>query len=224
MPDLSTWIVFLSAAVALALAPGPGILYVLSRTAAGGTAAGVASACGTAVGGMVHVFAAALGVSAVLTASASAFAVVKWLGAVFLVLLGLKLFYSAGKGERLPPVMEGDPAPRAFGPAFCQGVVVETFNPKTALFFLSFIPQFVSPADGFVFGQFVLLGTIVVVLNAMSDFLLICFSKPLVSRWRSSRRFRPIQQLAAGGCLVGLGVYLAVSGSSKGVASAPFAP
>lgn len=225
MLNFETWVVFISASLALAFAPGPGMLYVLSRTLSGGTSVGVASTLGAASGGLIHVFAAAIGVSAVLASSATAFMVVKYLGAAFLVYLGLKMIYSASKqlGEVIPVSSDESTNESAqekaernkseIKPAFYQGIVSEVLNPKTAVFFLAFIPQFITPEAGGVFSQFLVLGVVVVLLNTIPDFLIAFFSKPIEKLWKSNQKFRIGQQLVSGVCLLGLGAYLAASGT-----------
>ena len=131
---------FLVAASILAVTPGPGVTYVLARTVAGGRGEGVASSFGTAVGGLVHVVAAALGLSAILARSAIAFSLVKYIGACYLVYLGIRMLLAAG-GSAHAVLLPRVGARRAF----LEGIVTEAFNVKTALFFVAFIPQFVSP-------------------------------------------------------------------------------
>ncbi len=221
MLDIQTWILFLSAALALAFAPGPGMLYVLSRTISGGRSAGVASTLGAATGGMVHVFGAALGVSAILATSAVAFSIVKYLGAIFLIYLGIKMILSSFKNIDSEIGLSQEQQQVDMKSAFYQGIVSEILNPKTAIFFLAFIPQFVQPTEGNLFGQFVLLGVIIVILNTIPDFLISFFSKPIENLWNTSARFRKTQQATSGVCFVGLGVYLALSGSSKEIRATP---
>src|SRR3954447_26549987 len=151
MFDWTRVTLFLTAAVLLAIAPGPGMLYVLARSLAGGKREGVLSAFGTFLGGMVHVLAAALGVSIILARSAVAFATVKYVGAAYLCFLGLRMILDARKDAEVPLATD---ATAKRNPLW-QGVATEVLNPKTALFFLSFIPQFVVRADGHVFLQFV---------------------------------------------------------------------
>jgi threonine/homoserine/homoserine lactone efflux protein len=165
MAESTRLFVFLGAAVLLAIAPGPGMLYVLARTLAGGRREGLLSALGTFSGGMVHVFAAAAGVSIILARSAVAFATVKYLGAGYLGFLGIRMILDARKKDEGVSVAG---LPRRRNP-FWQGVMTEVLNPKTALFFLSFIPQFVNRTGGHVFLQFVLLGTFSVTLNTSAD-------------------------------------------------------
>src|SRR5216683_2915161 len=147
MTDSYHFLLFLGAAVVLAITPGPGIFYVLARTLAGGRREGIHSALGTFFGGLFHVFAAELGVSAILAASAVAFHTVKYAGAAYLVWLGIRMIRT-----RNAEMTVSASQPAAAG-AFRQGILTEVLNPKTALFFLSFIPQFITPERGHVFLQ-----------------------------------------------------------------------
>lgn len=209
MFDSTRFLLFLTAALLLAVAPGPGMLYVLARSLAGGKREGVLSALGTFLGGMVHVLAAALGVSIILAKSAVAFATVKYVGAAYLGFLGVRMILDArqDKAESLP---------QNFKPArnpLWQGVATEVFNPKTALFFLSFIPQFVNRPSGHVFLQFVTLGTISVAMNTTADLIVIILAGPLGEKIRSSATFRRRQRTVTGAIMIGLGTYLATSES-----------
>ena len=167
-------------------------------------------ALGTFLGGMVHVLAAALGVSIILARSALAFSAVKYAGAAYLCFLGLTMILDARKQEAF-----SDETPAAANvPArhpLWQGVVTEVLNPKTALFFLSFIPQFVNRGMGHVFFQFVLLGMVSVVLNTSADLIVILLAGPLGKKLRSSEVFRRRQRTATGFIMIGLGTYLATS-------------
>ncbi|MHB8217863.1 MAG: LysE family translocator [Candidatus Sulfotelmatobacter sp.] len=212
MFDTTRILIFLTAAALLALAPGPGMLYVLARSLAGGRREGVLSALGTFLGGMVHVFAAALGVSVILTRSALAFSTVKYVGAAYLCLLGVRMILDARKQEQFVPDDFATTAAAARNPLW-QGVATEVLNPKTALFFLSFIPQFVNRGSGHVFLQFVLLGTFSVVLNTTADLLVIMLAGPLGKKIRSSAVFRRRQRTVTGAIMIGLGAYLATSES-----------
>jgi threonine/homoserine/homoserine lactone efflux protein len=209
MFDWTRFFLFLTAAVMLAIAPGPGMLYVLARSLAGGKREGVLSAFGTFLGGMVHVIAAALGVSIILAKSAAAFATVKYVGAAYLCFLGVRMILDARKQKTADAV---DISPSMRNPLW-QGVATEVFNPKTALFFLSFIPQFVNRSSGHVFLQFVALGTISVVLNTTADLMVIALAGPLGARIRSSATFRRRQRTLTGAIMIGLGTYLATSES-----------
>ncbi len=209
MIDHARLAVFLSAAVLLAVAPGPGMLYVLARTLAGGRREGILSSFGTFLGGTVHVLAAAAGVSIILARSALAFATVKYLGAGYLCFLGVRMILEARKDSGLPAVT----LPARRNP-FWQGVATEVLNPKTALFFLSFIPQFVNRSAGHVFLQFVVLGTVSVALNTAADLVVTMLAGPLGHRIRGSARFRRRQRTLTGAFMIGLGTYVAF-GESK---------
>jgi len=211
MFDFTRITIFLTAALLLAIAPGPGMLYVLARSLAGGRREGVLSAFGTFLGGMVHVFAAALGLSIVLAKSAVAFAAVKYLGAAYLCFLGVRMILEARRDNADPAAMLSTIQPQR-NPLW-QGVATEVLNPKTALFFLSFIPQFVSHTGGHIFLQFVTLGTISVVLNTTADLIVIALAGPIGVRIRSSAVFRRRQRTVTGAIMIGLGTYLATSES-----------
>jgi threonine/homoserine/homoserine lactone efflux protein len=209
MLDTTRLPLFLTAALLLAIAPGPGMLYVLARSLAGGRREGILSSLGTFVGGMVHVLAAAAGVSLILARSAVAFATVKYAGAAYLCFLGVRMILDAHRDPDSIPVDTAAPARNPFW----QGIATEVLNPKTALFFLSFIPQFVDRDLGHVFLQFVILGSISVGLNTSADLAVTFFAGPLGERIRSSARFRRSQRTATGAIMIGLGTYLALSKS-----------
>lgn len=211
MIDSTKLFLFLTAAVLLAIAPGPGMLYVLARSLAGGKREGVLSALGTFFGGMVHVFAAALGVSIILAKSALAFAAVKYIGAAYLCFLGVRMIVDARKEKDTDTAEVATQAIKPQGNPLWQGVATEVLNPKTALFFLSFIPQFVNRGNGHVFLQFVTLGTISVVMNTSADLIVIAMAGPLGERIRSSATFRRRQRTVTGAIMIGLGAYLATS-------------
>lgn len=220
MFDSTRLLLFLTAALLLAVAPGPGMLYVLARTLAGGKREGLLSALGTLLGGMVHVFAAAWGISVILARSAVAFSAVKYVGAAYLCFLGVRMIRDAQKDapKDAPKAKEcqGDSLSanhRAARNPVAQGVATEVLNPKTALFFLSFIPQFVNRGVGHVFLQFVVLGTVSVVLNTSADMIVVMMAGPLGKRIRSSAVFRRRQRTVTGAVMIGLGAYLASSES-----------
>ena len=206
MIDAHRFWLFFAAALLLAVTPGPGIFYVLARTLAGGRREGVTSSFGTLVGGLCHVFAAACGVSAILAASAVAFHTVKYAGAAYLVWLGIRMIRS--RNEEMT-VASPTPAQNAFR----QGILTEVLNPKTALFFLSFIPQFIAPQLGHVFLQFIILGCVSVALNTASDLAVVFLAAPLEQKLKSSLRFRRNQRVASGLGMIGLGAYVALADS-----------
>jgi threonine/homoserine/homoserine lactone efflux protein len=205
MLDAHRFALFLAAALLLAITPGPGIFYVLARTIGGGRRLGVNSSFGTLAGGMVHVFAAAMGISAILAASALAFRTVKYAGAAYLVGMGLRMIRERNAQMAATPAQ----APRSG--AFRQGVFTEVLNPKTALFFLSFIPQFIAPERGHVFLQFLLLGLTSVILNTSADLLVVLLAGPLERKLKSSVRFRRGQRVASGTAMIALGIYVAAA-------------
>jgi len=205
MFDSTSFALFLAAALVVAVTPGPGIFYVAARTLAGGREEGLASSFGTGLGGLVHVVAGAAGVSAIVMASAEAFTALKFAGALYLVWLGIKTIREA----RLDvPARVGVTGARR---AFREGIVVEALNPKTAAFFLAFIPQFVVPEGpgGAVALQFAILGLVSVILNTAADVVVAFMAArargALVERPRVIRRIRQ----GSGAVICGLGVTLA---------------
>jgi threonine/homoserine/homoserine lactone efflux protein len=206
MIDPHKFAIFFGAAFVLAITPGPGIFYVLARSVAGGRREGVESTLGTLAGGMCHVLAAGLGISAVLAASALAFRTVKYAGAAYLVWLGIRMIRSRNAE------MKVELAPPARG-AFRQGILTEALNPKTALFFLSFIPQFIAPQLGHVFLQFLMLGSVSVLLNSSADVVVVFLAGPLERKLKRSAKWRRGQRLASGTGMIGLGAYVALADS-----------
>jgi threonine/homoserine/homoserine lactone efflux protein len=196
---------FLLAALIIAVVPGPGIFYVAARTLSGGRKAGIASTLGTALGGLVHVIAGGLGISAIILASAQLFAGLKLIGAFYLIWLGIRTFREAG--HPTPEQINHADAQRAFR----DGVAVEALNPKTAAFFLAFIPQFLEPAAGYPALQFMALGLISVALNTFADIVVLIAA----SRARAGLVRRPhlVQRLRQGSgiFIAGLGISLALA-------------
>jgi threonine/homoserine/homoserine lactone efflux protein len=199
---------FLTASLVLAATPGPGMLYVLTRTLAGGRGEGILSSLGTFVGGMVHVVAAAGGLSVVLATSALAFSLVKFAGAAYLVFLGLRMLLFAERESSVDVTA----VPPRHSP-FIQGIWTEVLNPKTALFFLAFIPQFVSRQGSHVFIAFLVLGTISVVLNTSGDICAVLLASPLQMLFKRSTRAQVNQRRASGAVMIALGAYVAISDS-----------
>jgi threonine/homoserine/homoserine lactone efflux protein len=194
---------FLLAAVIIAAIPGPGIFYVAARTLSGGRHAGIASTFGTALGGLAHVIAGGLGVSAIILASAQMFTMLA--GALYLIWLGIRTFREAGN---LPPAQTG---PVGTKKAFREGVVVEALNPKTAAFFLAFIPQFLEPGVGHPALQFMMLGLISVTLNTVADVIVVVAAS--AAHRNFVRRPHLVQRLRQGSGLfmAGLGISLALA-------------
>ena len=207
IPDASTLAVFALASLALAVVPGPAVLYIVAQSIHGGRRAGVVSALGVASGGMVHVLAAVIGLSALLAASAEAFTAVKILGAVYLVWLGIRTLLSADDriGGRSPE--------RTLARTYRRGVVVNVLNPKTALFFLAFLPQFVDPHES-TRGQLALLGAVFVVIALTSDLVWALVAGTAGAVLRKSRTFLRAQRYVSGTIFVGLGALAATAGRS----------
>jgi len=200
-----SFLAFVTAAVVLAITPGPGIAYVAARTVAGGRSEGLASCFGTGIGGMLHVVAAALGLSLIVAQSAVAFSLIKYLGAAYLVYLGIRLLLRKDQALSVEPV-----ASQGVRRALFEGIVLEALNVKTALFFLAFLPQFVSPSEPLL-SQLVLLGSICVALNTLVDVIaVLAADRLLMSRAARAARARLLTRVS-GGTMLALGAYLALA-------------
>lgn len=213
MPDPTTFGLFVAAALALLLVPGPAVFYVVARGVEGGRVAGLVSCVGIEVGTLAHAAFAAAGLSAILASSATAFTVVKWLGATYLVWLGLKRLF--GRDEEDSPAAL---VPQSLSRLFSQGVIVQVFNPKVALFFLAFLPQFVEPSRGPVWAQMILLGLTFAVVALFTDGLYALLSGTAADwlrRRNESPRFRRAGRYASGSVYLALGAATAISGSGK---------
>ncbi|CAA9448741.1 MAG: hypothetical protein AVDCRST_MAG02-671 [uncultured Rubrobacteraceae bacterium] len=219
MPDATTYGVFLAAALALLLVPGPAVFYVMARSVEGGRSAGLVSVLGVEVGTLVHVAFAAAGLSAVLASSATAFSVVKWMGAAYLVWLGLRLLLSRDGGQAgTPEVRAKARAGARLSRVFTQSVLVQVLNPKVALFFLAFLPQFVDPSRGAAWTQVVVLGATLALLGLFTDGLYALLGGT-AGDWIKHRNKRPGfgrgQRYLTGGVYVALGAATALSGQGK---------
>ncbi|HZQ02877.1 MAG TPA: LysE family translocator [Gaiellaceae bacterium] len=205
MPPPSTLAVFAAAALALAVVPGPAVAYVVARSVEHGRRAGLLSVLGVSTGGLVHVAAATAGLSALLASSASAFTVVKLAGAAYLITIGLLRLL--GRGEDAA----ADVAPVRCGRVYVQGVIVNVLNPKTALFFLAFLPQFVSPHRWPVAAQVSLLGCLFVLIAAASDSVYALTAAALAGRMRAGSRVARLKRFLTGGIFVALGATAAAA-------------
>jgi threonine/homoserine/homoserine lactone efflux protein len=207
MISTPTLLLFLLAAGALILMPGPAVLFIVSRSAHQGVRAGFASALGVACGGLVHVAGAVLGFSALLASSAVAFGAVRWLGAAYLIFTGIRILRGGDSPQPAAPL----PAP--LRRLLWQGFVVNLLNPKTALFFLAFLPQFIDPARGSAAMQMLYLGILFVAMALLSDSLYALLAGSLGGRLgRTARASRNMRWLS-GGVHVALGVGTALTGS-----------
>lgn len=196
---------FAVAAAVLAITPGPGIAYVVARTVAGGRSEGLASCFGTAIGGLLHVLAAALGLSLIVAQSAVAFTLVKYLGAAYLIYLGARLLLRKDQQFKVEAVPS-----QGVRRALFEGIVVEALNVKTALFFLAFLPQFVSPSEPLV-PQLVLLGSICVALNTLVDVLAVFGADRLLTSGAARAARARLLTRVSGVTMLGLGAYLALA-------------
>ena len=208
MPNVTEWWVFLATAALVAVAPGPGILYVLARSLHGGRRAGLRSSLGNFLGASVHVLAATVGLSALLAASAVAFTVVKLLGAAYLLYLGVRTLWEVRVGT---PAQEPESPTRRFRSAVVQGFFAEMLNPKTAMFFLAFLPQFVHPESGTQSMAFCALGLVFVMCTLTADLLVAFFAGSLGNWLASNRHWRRRLHAISGTTLIGLGGTLALS-------------
>jgi threonine/homoserine/homoserine lactone efflux protein len=197
---------FLLAAAVLAITPGPGIAYVVARTVAGGRTEGLASCVGTAIGGLVHVLAAAAGLSLIIAQSATAFSVIKYLGATYLVYLGIRILRSKPQDLAESEALSALGAKRAFR----DGMVVEALNVKTAMFFLAFLPQFVNGAE-LILPQVMLLGSICVLLNTLADVLAVFAADRLLDTGIAHAARARLMLSVSGITMIGLGVLLALT-------------
>jgi threonine/homoserine/homoserine lactone efflux protein len=211
IPDVGTLALFCGAALALLVVPGPAVLYIVASSIDGGRRAGIASMLGIQTGALVHVAAAALGLSGLLAASALAFDTVRYLGAAYLVAIGLWTLLRGGT----PTDPDAPVRPRRLRRRFAQGVLVQILNPKTALFFLAFLPQFVDPAAGRVGLQVLLLGLLFIALAVVSDGAWALVAGTAADRLRGHTGFLRAQRYVSGTVFVGLGVATALSGSHR---------
>jgi len=209
MPDPSRLALFVGVALLLLVVPGPAVLYVVTQSVSHGRRAGIASVAGITTGTLVHIAAATVGLSALLASSAVAFDVVKYLGAAYLIVAGIRRL----AGWDAQP--EQAPATTGHRRLYSQGIVVNVLNPKTALFFLAFLPQFVDPARGAAWAQILALGLLFAALGFLSDGTWALVAGTLGERLRRSRRFPGVQRYVSGSVFVGLGAVAALSAPVK---------
>lgn len=210
LPEWSSLGLFAIAALVLLLTPGPAVLYIVTRSIDQGRRAGLVSVAGVHVGTLAHIFAAAAGLSALLAASATAFGVVKYLGAAYLIYIGVRRLRDRSS---LATPEAGEP--KRLRRAFVDGVVVNVLNPKTALFFLAFLPQFVTEARGHVGEQIVVLGLVFVLLGAVTDSLY-ALTAGSAARWlRGQPRFLAGERWVTGGLYISLGLVAALGSGHR---------
>jgi threonine/homoserine/homoserine lactone efflux protein len=210
MPPLEILLTFLATTAIFAFVPGPAMLYAAARTLAGGRWSGLMASLGIHLGGYVHVVAAAAGLSLIFHAVPVLYMAVKLFGAAYLVWLGISLFQSKAQED----VIVGHVGPKSGRRAFAESVTVEVLNPKAAIFYLAFLPQFVDATASFpVWVQFVLLGTVVNVMFSVADLVAVALADMVMSKLRRSSAAQRAMQRAGGAILVGLAAHLALQRS-----------
>jgi threonine/homoserine/homoserine lactone efflux protein len=207
--ETHTLAVFSIAALAILAVPGPAVLYIVTRSVDEGRSAGLASVLGIHVGTLVHLAFATLGLSAILVSSATAFTTVKLLGAVYLIVIGIRTLL----GRAAEGATEPQRPPRRRRRDFAEGVVVNVFNPKTALFFLAFLPQFVDPNKGQPSLQILVLGLTFITLGLITDSVWALAAGSAGEALRRSRKWEHVQRYVSGSIFVGLGLVTALTGS-----------
>lgn len=210
MPDWSTLILFAGAASILVFTPGPNTLYIIARSIQQGRTAGIVSSLGVETGTLVHLTAAALGISALLVSSAMAFNVVKYAGAAYLIYLGIKTLLTREK-----PAAAETTEDRSLRRTFSQAVLVNVLNPKSAIFFFAFLPQFIDAERGAAATQILFFGAIVVVLGFTSGSLYSLLAGSIGNVLRGNLKFLRAQRYFAGSVYIGLGAATALTGTSR---------
>lgn len=210
MIDPTSLTLFIGAALLLLIAPGPAVLYIVARSIEQGRAAGLVSVLGIAVGSLTHIALAALGLSALLLASAFAFGLVKYAGAAYLVWLGIQSLLRRSDDPEIAP-----PPPQALTRIFWQGAVVNLLNPKTALFFIAFLPQFVDPARGPVAPQILALGVLFTLLAVTSDSLYALAAGTLAPLLARNRRVGNLHHRLSGLTMIILGIGAVIGGGGR---------
>jgi threonine/homoserine/homoserine lactone efflux protein len=210
-PNHTSLLIFVSTAALLLAIPGPAVLYIVGRSIGQGRNAGLVSALGIGVGTLIHTAAAAVGLSALLVSSATAFSVVKYLGAAYLVYLGIQRLRSK---ESLAAASDTSAQQATLARVFTQGIVVNVLNPKTALFFFAFLPQFIDPARGHIATQILSLGILFAAMGTTSDSLWALCSGRVAGWLRGNQRWMRNERYVSGGILISLGIVTAFAGSS----------
>ncbi|TIT20588.1 MAG: LysE family translocator [Mesorhizobium sp.] len=210
MPSTELLVAFFATTAIFAYIPGPAMLYTAAQTMARGRWSGLMAALGIHLGGYVHVFAAAVGLSVLFHAVPVLYMAVKLVGALYLVWLGVSLFRAKAQGDAVLPGIQ----PKSARRAFFESVAVEVLNPKTAIFFMAFLPQFIDASVPFpVWLQFVVLGTIVNLMFSSADIVCVVLAGAVIARLRQSSRAQRLMRRAGGTVLVGLGMHVALQKS-----------
>lgn len=206
MDSTSYWLLFFSAAFAINISPGPDLIYILSKTIAQGRKIGIASSLGVCTGALVHVFAAALGLSAILATSAIAFSIVKYIGAAYLIYLGIQALRSKGTSFDTPK--KGKEI--TVWTAFKQGILIDILNPKVAIFFMAFLPQFIRPDMGSTSAQMLFLGFLVILVAVIVEFFIVITASQTTHYFRNNQQSAVWLDRILGSILIGLGIRLAL--------------
>jgi len=207
---IEQWWFFIAACTVLNTAPGPDTIYITTKTISQGRLSGLISAFGVCTGAMIHAVAAGIGLSAILATSASAFTVVKWIGALYLIYLGYRAITNTLNGEQQTIVLQDKSVltKNNLWRIYFQGVLVDILNPKTALFFLAFIPQFINPTFGSDIWQFIFLGLIVIINALVIEVVLIAFATKITGFLRTNKFLSNWLERGLGMILIGLGLHL----------------
>ncbi|MEA2330694.1 MAG: hypothetical protein QOK00_1147 [Thermoleophilaceae bacterium] len=206
MPEASTLLLFVGASLALLAVPGPAVIYIVTRSLDQGRAAGIVSVLGVEAGTFAYALAAAAGLTGLIAASEVGFTVVKYAGAAYLVYLGVRKLLAREEPE--------EAVSSARSRLFLRGMLVQLLNPKVAIFFLAFLPQFVGPSGGPIAVQILVLGTIFTLLAILSDGAYVLLAAAVGGRLRSGQRARRRLAKLSGGVYIGLGITAALSGTS----------
>ncbi|MER8636766.1 LysE family translocator [Mesorhizobium sp. M1365] len=210
MPSTELLVAFFATTAIFAYIPGPAMLYAAAQTMARGHWSGLMAALGIHLGGYVHVFAAAVGLSVLFHAVPVLYMAVKLVGALYLIWLGVSLFRAKAQGDVVLPGIQ----PKSARRAFFESIAVEVLNPKTAIFFMAFLPQFIDASAAFpVWLQFVVLGTIVNLMFSSADIVCVILAGAVIARLRQSSRAQRLMRRAGGAVLVALGVHVALQKS-----------
>lgn len=201
LPSPENILLFITAATILIVVPGPALLYIMMKSMEQGHKAGLVSALGVGVGAMVHVLAAAIGMSALLVASATAFSILKYGGAVYLIYLGVKKLL-----DKSTPISTVQTEKKPLNKIFYEGIVVNTLSPKSAIFFFAFLPQFINTDKGGTTSQILFLGLVFLVIAFISDMTYVMLSGKLVKYFKNSSKFSSIQKYVSGSIYIVLGL------------------
>lgn len=201
LPSPDNILLFITAATILIIVPGPAVLYIMMKSMEQGYKAGIASVLGVGIGAMVHVIAAAVGISALLVASATAFSILKYFGAIYLIYLGIKKII-----DKSPPIEERKVDKKSLFNIFYEGVIVNILSPKSAIFFFAFLPQFINPERGGTTSQILFLGLLFFIIALASDMCYVLLSGRLVKQFRASTLYPKIQKYASGSIHIALGL------------------